>query len=142
MLMEKELDYLGTALSEPERPFTAIIGGAKVKDKIDVIKNLLDQVDHLILGGGLAYTFFKAQGYEIGKSLLEEDKLEFAQSIIAKAKEKGVNLHLPVDFVVADQFANDANTQIVPVDAIPADLEGIGHWTEDERKLCRRYRIL
>ena len=92
LLMEKELEVLGKALSNPERPFTAIIGGAKVKDKIGVIENLLDNVDHLIIGGGLAYTFVKAQGYEIGKSLLEEDKIALAKSFIEKAKEKGVTL--------------------------------------------------
>ena len=92
LLMEKELDVLGKALSNPERPFTAIIGGAKVKDKIGVIENLLDKVDHLIIGGGLSYTFIKAQGYDIGKSLLEEDKIELSKIFIEKAKEKGVQL--------------------------------------------------
>lgn len=100
LLLEKELDVLGKALSEPERPFTAIIGGAKVKDKIGVIENLLEKVDHLIIGGGLSYTFLKAQGHEIGTSLLEEDKLDLANSFIEKAKEKGVQLHLPEDAVI------------------------------------------
>ena len=103
-LMEKELDVLGKALSNPERPFTAIIGGAKVKDKIGVIENLLDKVDNLIIGGGLAYTFIKAQGYEIGNSLLEEDKIELAKSFIEKAKEKGVNFYMPIDAVIADRI--------------------------------------
>ena len=90
LLMEKELEVLGKALSNPERPFTAIIGGAKVKDKIGVIENLLEKVDNLIIGGGFGYTFIKAQGHEIGNSLLEEDKIELAKSFIEKAKEKGV----------------------------------------------------
>lgn len=124
-LMQKELDVLGKALSEPERPFTAIIGGAKVKDKIGVIENLLDKVDHLIIGGGLSYTFTKAQGYDIGKSLLEEDKIDLAKSFIEKAKEKGVELHMPIDAVVANEFSKDAETQTVEIDAIPADWMGL-----------------
>lgn len=121
LLMEKELEVLGKALSTPERPFTAIIGGAKVKDKIGVIENLLDKVDHLIIGGGLAYTFIKAQGYEIGQSLLEEDKIDLAKSFIEKAKAKGVQFHMPVDAVVSKEFSKDAPTRIVPIDQIPAD---------------------
>ncbi|MER2191659.1 MAG: phosphoglycerate kinase [Solibacillus sp.] len=124
-LMQKELDVLGKALSVPEHPFTAIIGGAKVKDKIDVIENLLDQVDHLIIGGGLSFTFSKAQGHDVGKSLLEEDKIELAKSFIEKAKEKGVALHMPVDAVVANEFSKDAETKIVDIDAIPADWMGL-----------------
>lgn len=119
--MEKELEVLGKALSNPDRPFTAIIGGAKVKDKIGVIDNLLEKVDNLIIGGGLAYTFVKALGHDVGKSLLEEDKIELAKSFMEKAKEKGVRFYMPVDVVVADRFANDANTKVVPIDAIPAD---------------------
>ena len=125
LLMEKELEVLGKALSNPERPFTAIIGGAKVKDKIGVIENLLDKVDHLIIGGGLSFTFIKAQGYDIGKSLLEEDKIELARSFIEKAKEKGVQLHMPVDAVVANEFSKDAETQVVNVDSIPSDWMGL-----------------
>ncbi|MFO1444561.1 phosphoglycerate kinase [Bacillus sp. Bva_UNVM-123] len=121
LLMEKELAVLGKALSNPERPFTAIIGGAKVKDKIGVIENLLDIVDNLIIGGGLAYTFVKAQGHEIGKSLLEEDKLELAKSFMKKAEEKGVKFYMPVDAVVADAFAIDANSKTVSIEEIPAD---------------------
>lgn len=124
-LMQKELDVLGKALSNPEHPFTAIIGGAKVKDKIGVIESLLEKVDHLIIGGGLSFTFIKAQGYDIGKSLLEEDKIELAKSFIEKAKAKGVQLHMPVDAVVANEFSQDAETQIVNVDAIPADWMGL-----------------
>lgn len=125
LLMEKELDVLGKALSNPERPFTAIIGGAKVKDKIGVIENLLDKVDHLLIGGGLSYTFSKAQGYSIGKSLVEEDKIELAKGFIEKAKEKGVQLHLPVDAVVANEFSKDAETKIVDINEIPDDWMGL-----------------
>lgn len=124
-LMQKELDVLGKALSNPERPFTAIIGGAKVKDKIGVIENLLEKVDHLIIGGGLSYTFVKALGHDVGNSLLEEDKIELAKSFIDKAKEKGVQLHMPVDAVIADEFSKDAATQVVDIDAIPADWMGL-----------------
>ncbi|MDQ0233397.1 phosphoglycerate kinase [Metabacillus malikii] len=124
-LMEKELEVLGKALSNPERPFTAIIGGAKVKDKIGVIQNLLDKVDNLIIGGGLAYTFIKSLGHDVGKSLLEEDKIDLAKSFIDQAKEKGVNLYMPVDIVVADDFSNDANIKVVPIDSIPSDWEGL-----------------
>src|SRR5690606_37573741 len=105
-LMEKELEFLGGALSNPTRPFTAIIGGAKVKDKIGVIESLLEKVDNLIIGGGLANTFIKAQGHPVGDSLLEEDKVSLAASFISKAKEKGVNFYIPTDVVVADRFAN------------------------------------
>ncbi|WP_010676553.1 phosphoglycerate kinase [Bacillus timonensis] len=124
-LMEKELEVLGKALSNPERPFTAIVGGAKVKDKIGVIENLLDKVDNLIIGGGLAYTFVKAQGHEIGKSLLEEDKMDLANEFVKKAKEKGVNFYMPVDVRVADDFSNDANIKIVPINEIPSDWEAL-----------------
>ncbi|AST93248.1 MULTISPECIES: phosphoglycerate kinase [Sutcliffiella] len=125
LLMEKELDVLGKALSHPDRPFTAIIGGAKVKDKIGVIDNLLDKVDNLIIGGGLAYTFIKAQGHDVGKSLLEEDKIDLAKSFMEKAKKNDVNFYMPVDVLVADDFSNDANTKIVPIDQIPSDWEGL-----------------
>lgn len=124
-LLEKELEVLGKALSNPERPFTAIIGGAKVKDKIGVIDNLLDKVDNLIIGGGLAYTFIKAQGHEIGKSLLEADKMDLALSFIKKAEEKGVNFLMPVDAVVADDFSADANKKVVSIEEIPADWEAL-----------------
>ncbi|MFK2825441.1 phosphoglycerate kinase [Bacillus sp. B190/17] len=120
-LMEKELDVLGKALADPERPFTAIIGGAKVKDKIDVIDHLLDKVDNLIIGGGLAFTFVKAKGYEIGKSLLEEDKIELAQQFMKKAEEKGVNFLMPIDAVVANEFSANAEAKIVDIDQIPSD---------------------
>ncbi len=125
LLMEKELDVLGKALNNPERPFAAIVGGAKVKDKIDVINNLLNLADTIIIGGGLCYTFLKAQGNEIGKSLVDNEKLDLALGFIQKAKEKGVNFLLPVDVVVADAFSASANTKIVSIDEIPADWEGI-----------------
>lgn len=125
LLMEKELSVLGNALSNPERPFTAIIGGAKVKDKIGVIDNLLNLADNVLIGGGLSYTFLKAMGHEIGKSLVDNEKLDLALEFIEKAKAKGVNFQLPVDIVVTDDFSADANTKIVDRDGIPADWEGI-----------------
>ncbi|MBD8500347.1 phosphoglycerate kinase [Paenibacillus arenosi] len=125
LLMEKELSVLSKALSNPERPFTAIVGGSKVKDKIDVINKMLEIADNVIIGGGLTYTFFKAQGHEIGKSLLDESKLQESLGFIEKAKQLGKNLYLPVDVVVTDDFSADANTQIVDVTGMPADWEGI-----------------
>jgi phosphoglycerate kinase len=125
LLMEKELDVLGKALLDPDRPFTAIIGGAKVKDKIGVIDNLLEKVDNLIIGGGLAYTFAKAMGHEIGNSLLEEDKIDLAKSFIEKAKEKGVNFYMPEDVVIAKEFSNETTTKTVDVDQIPSDWMGL-----------------
>ncbi|AUM66913.1 phosphoglycerate kinase [Brevibacillus sp. 7WMA2] len=119
LLMEKEIQFMGGALSKPERPFTAIVGGAKVKDKIGVIENLLGKVDTLIIGGGMANTFIKAQGYNVGASLCEEDKLDLARTLMEQAKVRNVNLLMPVDVVVADKFAADANTQVVSIDAIP-----------------------
>ncbi|MEK3899822.1 MULTISPECIES: phosphoglycerate kinase [unclassified Paenibacillus] len=125
LLMEKELSVLGKALSNPERPFTAIIGGSKVKDKIDVIDNLLNLADNVLIGGGLSYTFTKAQGFEIGKSLVDNDKIDAALGFIEKAKKLGKNFVLPVDVVVADKFGADANTKIVDATEIPADWEGL-----------------
>ncbi|MDO7908523.1 phosphoglycerate kinase [Paenibacillus sp. JX-17] len=125
LLMEKELAVLGKALSNPDRPFTAIIGGSKVKDKIDVIDNLLNLADNVIIGGGLSYTFLKAQGHEVGQSLLDESKLDVALGFIEKAKKLGKNFYLPVDIVVSDDFSATANTQIVGIDGIPSDWEGV-----------------
>jgi phosphoglycerate kinase len=125
LLMEKELEVLGKALLDPDRPFTAIIGGAKVKDKIGVIDNLLEKVDNLIIGGGLAYTFAKAMGHEIGNSLLEEDKIDLAKSFIEKAKAKGVNFYMPEDVVIAQEFSNETTTKTVDVDQIPSDWMGL-----------------
>lgn len=124
-LMEKELDVLGKALSTPERPFTAIIGGSKVKDKIGVIEHLLDLVDNLIIGGGLSYTFSKAQGFEVGKSLLEEDKIDLAKEFMAKAKEKSVNFLMPIDAVVATEFGEFAESKVVDIDSIPSQWMGL-----------------
>ena len=120
-LMEKEIAVLSKALAEPERPFTAIIGGSKVKDKINVIDNFLDIVDHLIIGGGLACTFLKAKGYEIGNSLLEADKIELAKQFMEKAEAKGVTFHIQEDAVIADEFKADAKVKTVAADDI---LEG------------------
>ncbi|MHA6533819.1 phosphoglycerate kinase [Paenibacillus sp. BAC0078] len=125
LLMEKELSVLGKALSNPERPFTAIIGGSKVKDKIDVIDNLLTLADNVLIGGGLSYTFTKAQGFEIGNSLVDNDKIDAALGFMEKAKALGKNFVLPVDVVVADKFGADANTRVVDVTEIPAGWEGL-----------------
>jgi len=118
-LINSELAAMDKVLNNAQRPFTAIMGGAKVSDKIMLIENLLNRVDNLIIGGGMTYTFIKAKGGKIGKSLCEEDKLELALKIIEKAKEKGVKLYLPVDSLNADKFENDANTNITAVDAVP-----------------------
>ena len=124
-LIEKELKFLGGAVEHPDRPFVAILGGAKVSDKIGVINNLLEKVDVLIVGGGMAYTFIKAQGGEIGKSLLEADRLEYALEMLKKAKEKGVKLLLPEDSVAADAYSNDANIQVVDSYKIPEGYLGL-----------------
>lgn len=124
-LMQKEIDFLGNAVNSPERPFVAILGGAKVSSKISVIDNLLDKVDTLIIGGGMAYTFMAAHGEEVGQSLLEEDYKQYALDMEKKAEEKGVKLLIPIDTVVADDFSNDANTKIVGRGEIPADMEGL-----------------
>ena len=125
-LIGKELDFLGNAVENPKRPFVAILGGAKVKDKIGVITNLLEKVDTLIIGGGMAYTFQKALGYEIGKSLLDEERIELAKEMMQKAKDKGVKLLLPVDNVCGSDFNNDCDRITVDAEAgIPADYEGM-----------------
>lgn len=124
-LMEKELQYLGSAIDNPQRPLAAIIGGSKVSSKIGVIEKLLEKCDKLLLGGGMVFTFYKARGLNVGKSLVEEDKLELAKSLEAKAKERGVTFLLPTDVVVADKFAADANTQTVSVESIPEGWMGL-----------------
>ncbi|MBR2541086.1 MAG: phosphoglycerate kinase [Mogibacterium sp.] len=124
-LIEKELKFLGEAVNDPERPFAAIMGGAKVKDKISVITSLLNKVDILIIGGGMAYTFFKAQGYSIGKSLLDEEGIGLASDILKLAEEKGVKFLLPVDVVASYDFANDSPYDVYPVDSIPDDRMGM-----------------
>ncbi len=124
-LMQKEIDFLGNAVNNPVRPFVAILGGSKVSSKISVINNLLDKVDTLIIGGGMAYTFMKALGEEVGKSLLEEDYLEYAKEMMDKAKAKGVNLLIPIDTVVAKEFSNDVPFHTVKRGEIAADEEGL-----------------
>jgi phosphoglycerate kinase len=124
-LMQKELKYLGMALTNPKRPFIAILGGAKISGKIDVITNLLDKVDALLIGGGMAFTFDKALGKEIGKSLLEPDKVDLAKDILKKAREKKVNLKLPDDFVVAPEAKEEAPSKIVDKNNIPQDWQGL-----------------
>jgi phosphoglycerate kinase len=125
LLIEKELQYLQSAIENPQRPLAAIVGGSKVSSKIGVIETLLDKVDKLLIGGGMVFTFYKARGLAVGKSLVEEDKLELAKTLEAKAKEKGVDLLLPTDVVVADNFAPDANTQTVSVENIPDGWMGL-----------------
>ena len=124
-LMQKEIDFLGNAVENPVRPFVAILGGAKVSDKIGVINNLLEKVDTLIVGGGMAYTFFKAQGYGVGSSLCEEDKIDLAKDMLKKAEEKGVKFLLPVDNKLGDKFAEDCQTQYADSDKIPEGWMGM-----------------
>ena len=124
-LIEKEVKFLGDAVADPKRPFVAIMGGAKVADKIKVIDNLLEKVDTLIIGGGMSYTFFKAKGYEIGSSILDENGIELAKEIMDKANKLNKDLVLPVDIVVADKFENEANTKTVDAENIPSDMMGL-----------------
>lgn len=124
-LIEKEVKFLGSAVENPERPFVAIMGGAKVGDKIPVIENLLQKVDTLIIGGGMAYTFFKSMGLEIGKSILDADNIDLAKKLMEKAEAQDVKMLIPVDTVCATEFSNDAETKICDRDAIPADMEGL-----------------
>ncbi|HPN38724.1 MAG TPA: phosphoglycerate kinase [Melioribacteraceae bacterium] len=124
-LMKKELDYLGNAVANPKRPFTAILGGAKISGKIDVINNLVSKVDNLIIGGGMAYTFYKAMGYEVGTSLLEAEKVDLAKEILESVPKSGVNFMLPKDVVVAPEFNNDSPAEVVGIDGIPADKMGL-----------------
>ncbi len=140
LLMEREVTYLGQLLEAPEKPFVAVLGGAKVSDKINVIRNLLTKVDALLIGGAMAFTFLKAQGYETGKSLVEEDKLDLAKSLLDEAKGKGVELVLPVDFVVAESDAEDAATQVVPANAIPADKAGYDIGPETAKLYAERIK--
>ncbi|NSH11646.1 phosphoglycerate kinase [Anaerostipes hadrus] len=128
-LMQKEIDFLGNAVNNPERPMVAILGGAKVADKLKVIDNLLEKCDTLIIGGGMAYTFLKAQGLEVGKSLVDDEKIDYCKEMMAKAEKLGKNLYLPIDTIVADGFPNPIDAEIevsvVAADAIPADKEGL-----------------
>ncbi len=136
LLVAKELQIMGGALENPKRPFVAVLGGAKVSDKIGVINNLLDKADTIIIGGGMAYTFAKAQGGEIGKSLCESDKLDYALDMIEKAKENGVKLLLPTDTLAATEFAPDAESRVVPTGAIPADMEGMDIGPDTTAAFC------
>lgn len=135
-LVAKEMEYFGRVLNSPDRPLLAILGGAKVSDKITVIENLLNLVDTLVIGGGMAYTFMKAQGYEIGNSLLDEGGIEVAKTVLAKAKEKGVALLLPVDTVVADAFSNDANTKVVGLGEIEPGWQGLDIGPKTLEQFC------
>ncbi len=132
-LIYSELKYLGEAVDNPIRPFVAVIGGSKISGKIDVINNLLSKCDYILIGGGMVFTFYKAMGLEIGKSLLENDRVEMAKDLIAKAKEMNVNLLLPTDILVADKFDNDANTKIVKKDEIGLDDIGMDIGTETQK---------
>lgn len=124
-LVEKEISIMGKALSNPERPFVAILGGAKVSDKITVIENLIEKVDSIIIGGGMAFTFLKSLGYSVGKSLLEDDKVDFAKELIEKAKSKNVKILLPIDVVVSKEFSNDSEFKTVNIDSIGDDYMGL-----------------
>uniref|UniRef100_A0A2P2K4N1 Phosphoglycerate kinase n=1 Tax=Rhizophora mucronata TaxID=61149 RepID=A0A2P2K4N1_RHIMU len=135
-LMQKELDYLVGAVANPKKPFAAIVGGSKVSTKIGVIESLLEKVDILILGGGMIFTFYKAQGYSVGSSLVEEDKLDLANSLVEKAKAKGVSLLLPADVVIADKFAADANSKVVPASEIPDGWMGLDIGPESIKTFC------
>ena len=135
-LIQKEISVMGAALNNPKRPFVAILGGAKVSDKIGVITNLLEKVDTLIIGGGMAYTFFKAMGYSIGTSICEDDKVELAKEIMDKAKAKGVNFLLPVDNKIGDKFAEDCNSKTVPSDQIPDGWMGMDIGEKSVQLFC------
>jgi len=124
-LVEKEIEKIGGVLENPEKPFIAILGGAKVSDKIEVIDNLLNIADKIIIGGGMAFTFLAAQGYEVGKSILEKEKIDLAKSLMKKAEEKGVDLVLPVDYKVAEEFSNDSEWKTLSFKNIPADYMGL-----------------
>ena len=135
MLLEKELDFLYGAVAAAERPFAAVVGGAKVSSKIAVLESLMEKVDTLVVGGGMAFTFLKARGLEVGKSLVEDDQLELATKLEAMAKAKGVEMILPIDVVAADAFAADAKTKIVSNDAIPADYLGVDNGPETTKMI-------
>ncbi len=140
MLVAKELEIMGRALDDPKRPFVAVLGGAKVSDKIGVINNLLDKADTIIIGGGMAYTFAKAQGGSIGTSLCESDKLDYAREMIEKARERSVELLLPTDTLAAREFAADAAAEVVPTNAIPDDMMGLDIGPETTERFCAAVR--
>ena len=139
-LMQKEIDFLGNAVNNPERPMVAILGGAKVADKLNVIDNLLEKCDTLIIGGGMAYTFLKAKGYEVGTSLVDDEKIDYCKEMMDKAEKLGKNLYLPVDTTIAKAFPNPIDAEIevsvVPSDAIPADMMGLDIGTETAAKFA------
>ncbi|MCF6466645.1 phosphoglycerate kinase [Clostridium sp. Cult2] len=139
-LVEKEISVMGKALENPERPFIAILGGAKVSDKIGVIENLLNKVDSILIGGGMAYTFLKAQGYEIGNSILEEDKIDLANVLLKKAEEKNVKLLLPVDVVAAKEFKNDTEFKALKIDSIPKDMMGMDIGEETIKRFAKEIK--
>ena len=140
LLVAKELEIMGKALDDPKRPFVAVLGGAKISDKLGVIRNLLDKADTIIIGGGMAYTFAKAQGGSIGKSLCEDDKLDYALEMIEKAKKNGVKLLLPTDTVAADSFSNDAKRMVVSTRNIPDDYEGLDIGPDTTKAFCDAVR--
>ena len=140
LLVAKELEIMGKALDDPKRPFVAVLGGAKISDKLGVIRNLLDKADTIIIGGGMAYTFAKAQGGSIGKSLCENDKLDYALEMIEKAKKNGVKLLLPTDTVAADSFSNDAKRMVVSTRNIPDDYEGLDIGPDTIKTFCDAVR--
>lgn len=123
-LVQKEIEIMGKALDDPQRPFTAILGGAKVSDKIGVIENLLDKVDTILIGGAMAFTFIKSQGKNVGKSLIEEDKLDLAKSLLEKAQEKGVKIFLPVDFIAAKEMTEESDSKVIGIDEFTDDIAG------------------
>ena len=139
-LMQKEIDFLGNAVNNPERPMVAILGGAKVADKLNVIDNLLEKCDTLIIGGGMAYTFLKAKGYEVGTSLVDDEKIDYCKEMMDKAEKLGKNLYLPVDTTIAKEFPNPIDAEIevsvVPSDQIPADMMGLDIGTETAEKFA------
>ncbi|MEG1801148.1 MAG: phosphoglycerate kinase, partial [Oscillospiraceae bacterium] len=139
-LIQKEIDIMGKALNDPIRPFVAILGGAKVSDKIGVINNLIDKVDSLVIGGGMAYTFLKAKGYSIGNSLCEDDKVDLAKELIAKAAAKNVQLLLPIDSVVGDEFKADCNFKTVDSDSIPDGFMGLDIGTKAQNEFDKVIR--
>lgn len=139
-LMERELEYLGRALADPRRPFTMIVGGAKVSDKITMLENILPKVDTLVIGGGMANTFLKAQGYDLGKSKVENEQLDFAKGLVAKAKEKGVHLLLPTDGVVAEKFEAASPSQTVPVSKVPRDWQMLDIGPETVKQFSEEIR--
>ncbi|MBO6304955.1 MAG: phosphoglycerate kinase [Selenomonadaceae bacterium] len=136
-LMEKEINYIGKTLEAPQHPFVAIIGGAKVSDKIGVIENLLNKVDTIIIGGGMAHTFDAAKGYPVGNSLVEPDKYDYAREVLKKAEEKGVKVVLPLDLVVADKFDKNANFKTVPVDQVPDGWEALDSGVETSKEYVK-----